>query len=219
MDDWTELKPHEQTVLFHTFYGGTWTKLSSLTLRFHPVVPALRDQLGARLRVQGFYWMNPRKVHSLRLLNFGVLALLLYIVQLTGLVSFSDSWLLSLISLAVSIFIVHRFGRRLTAKTRKGLRVYREIVGFREFLTSVDRDRLERLPADLFERCLPYAIALGVEHHWADAFCGVALGQPEWFNVNPALFNTERLARVIDLFSRSKGPMLPVQRRGLVTHG
>ncbi len=216
IEEWKDLKPHEQTVLFHTFYGGTWTKLSSLTFRFYSVVPALRVQIGSRLRLQGFYWMNPQKVHSLRLLNFGVLALILYIVQLTGVTSFSDSWLLSLISTAVSLYIVHRFGRRLTAKTRKGLRVYREIVGLREFLNSVDHDRLERLPADLFERCLPYAIALGVEHHWANAFSGVALGPPEWFATDPVLFNTVRLARVIDLFSRPKAENLPVQRRGAV---
>ncbi len=218
LNDWKDLKPHEQTVLFHTFYGGTWTKLSSLTLRFHSVVPALRTQLGARLRVQGFYWLDPQKAHALRMANFGVLALILYLVQLTGVFSFSDSWLLSLLSLAMSVYIVYRFGRRLTPKTRKGLRVYRDIVGFRDFLTSVDRDRLERMPADLFERCLPYAIALGVEHHWADAFCGVALGPPEWFSVDPTLFNTVRLARVIDLFSRAKAPILPVERRGVVTN-
>lgn len=217
MEEWKDLKPHEQTVLFHTFYGGTWTKLSSLTLRFHSVVPALRAQIGTRLRLQGFYWMDPQKTHSLRLFNFGVLALILYIVQLTAVFSFSDSWLLSLIAVALSALIVFLFGRRLTSKTRKGLRVYREIVGFRDFLTSVDHDRLERLPADLFERCLPYAIALGVEHHWANAFSGIALGPPEWFTSEPELFTTVRLAHIIDLFSRPKGPMLPVHPRGAVT--
>lgn len=214
LEEWKELKPHEQTVLFHTFYGGEWTKLSSLTLRFYSIVPALTAQLGTRLRLQGYYWTNPRKAHSLRLLNFAILAAILYLVQITGVFSFTDSWLLSLISVAVSALIVHLFGRRLTAKTLKGLRVYREILGLREFLDTVDRDRLDRLPADLFERCLPYAIALGVEHHWADAFCGVALGPPEWFSADPALFNTVRLARVIDRFSRPKVPMLPVQPRG-----
>ena len=214
MEDWKDLKPHEQTVLFHTFYGGDWTKLSSLTLRFHSVVPALRAQLGTRLGLQGFYWINPQNVHSLRLVNFGVLAFILYLVQITGLASFSDSWLLSAIAIALSALIVYNFGRRLTAKTRKGLRVYREILGLREFLGTVDGDRLERLPAELFERCLPYAIALGVEHHWANAFSGVALGPPEWFSADPELFNTVRLARVIDLFYRPPKQTLSVQPRG-----
>jgi len=214
MEEWKELQPHEQTVLFHTFYGGEWTKLSSLTLRFYTIVPALRAQIGTRLRLKGFYWIDPQKAPSLRLFNFGVLAAVLYLVQVAGIFSFADSWLLSLISVAASALIVHLLGRRLTAKTRKGMVAYREILGFHDFLNSVDRDRLERLPADLFERCLPYAIALGVEHHWADAFSGIALGSPEWFSADPAAFDTMHIARVIDLFYRPKNHLLSIAPRG-----
>jgi len=93
--------------------------------------------------------------------------------------------------------------------------IYREICGFREFLNTVEGDRLARLPADLFERCLPYAIALGVEHHWANAFSGVALGPPDWFDSEqPEGFTMARLARVLDLFSRQAAVTLTVAPRG-----
>ena len=117
----------------------------------------LRAQLCARLRLKGFYWVDPQKAPWLRLANVFVLFAILYVVQATGIFSFAESWLLSLISVAVSALIVHFLGRHLTAKTRKGVRAYRDIIGFREFLNSVERDRLERMPADLFERCLPHA--------------------------------------------------------------
>jgi hypothetical protein len=56
-----------------------------------------------------------------------------------------------------------------------------EIEGFRQFLTMVDGDRLQRADAPaktpaLFEKCLPYALALGVEQAWASQFEG-ALAQ------------------------------------------
>ena len=209
--EWKELRPHEQTVLFHTFYGGEWTKLSSLTLRFYSVVPALRAQLGASLRAKGYYWIDPQTAVWLRLFNVFVLFGLFYMLQATGLFSFASSWLLSLLSIAVSALIVHLLGRRLTAKTMKGMLAYREICGLREFLNTVDSDRLERIPAGLFERCLPYAIALGVEHHWANAFAGVGLGAPEWFSSEgPELFTTARLVHVIDLFTHPSPTALAV---------
>lgn len=215
MPEWNDLAPHEQTVLFHTFYGGQWTKLSSLALRFYAVIPALREDLQAALRAKGFYWLDAKKSHWLRLFNVAILAAILWMVQAIGLFSFADSWLLSVIAVGVSALIVHLLGRRLTVKTRKGMQVYREIVGFREFLDTVDRDRLERMPADLFERCLPYAMALGVEHHWADAFSGMALGPPDWFDSDrPEMFNTARLARVLDVFSRQTAMTLAVTPRG-----
>jgi hypothetical protein len=213
--EWNDLQPHEQTVLFHTFYGGEWTKLSSLTLRFYAVVPVIRLQLCARLRSRGFYWVDPEKAPLLRLFNVAVLCAILYAVQIAGLFWFADSWLLSVLAIGASALIVHLLGRHLTAKTLKGMRAYREIRGFRDFLNSVERDRLERLPADLFERCLPYAMALGVEHHWADAFSGMALGPPDWFNSDrPEVFNTARLARVLDLFSNQTRQTLTVKPRG-----
>jgi len=61
-------------------------------------------------------------------------------------------------------------------------------------------------------------MALGVEHHWADAFCGMALGPPDWFSTDrPELFNTARLARVLDLFSRQTSHAMLLQPRGFVT--
>jgi len=50
--------------------------------------------------------------------------------------------------------------------------------GFKMFLKAVDADRLRTMapPAktpQLFERFLPYALALGVEHAWAEQFSKV----------------------------------------------
>ena len=52
------------------------------------------------------------------------------------------------------------------------------IAGFKQYLSITERERLDRMqaPADslqLFERYLPYAIALGVENRWADRYTGL----------------------------------------------
>jgi uncharacterized membrane protein len=61
------------------------------------------------------------------------------------------------------------------APTRAGRKALDVIMGFREYLSVAEEDRLnlenppERTP-ELFERFLPYALALGVEQKWSEKF-------------------------------------------------
>jgi len=66
----------------------------------------------------------------------------------------------------------------LQAPSVEGRKVMDQIEGFREYLGVAEEDRLNALnPPDktpeLFERFLPYAIALDVENAWAQRFAGV----------------------------------------------
>jgi uncharacterized membrane protein YgcG len=66
----------------------------------------------------------------------------------------------------------------LQAPSVHGRRVMDQIDGFREYLGVAEEERLEYLhPPDktpeLFERFLPYAVALDVENTWAKRFAGV----------------------------------------------
>jgi len=68
--------------------------------------------------------------------------------------------------------------RWLQAPTVVGRKIMDQIEGFRLYLGTAEEDRLEALnPPDktpeLFERFLPYAIALDVENTWAKRFAGV----------------------------------------------
>jgi uncharacterized membrane protein YgcG len=66
----------------------------------------------------------------------------------------------------------------LQAPSVEGRKIMDQIEGFREYLGVAEEDRLNALnPPDktpeLFERFLPYAIALDVENAWAKRFAGV----------------------------------------------
>jgi uncharacterized membrane protein YgcG len=66
----------------------------------------------------------------------------------------------------------------MSAPTREGRAVLDRIAGFKQYLSVTERDRLDRMQApedtlQLFERYLPYAIALGVENRWADRYTGL----------------------------------------------
>jgi uncharacterized membrane protein YgcG len=80
-----------------------------------------------------------------------------------------------LAAIAVEIAV---FRRLLKAPTREGRRVMDALEGFRLYLRVGERERLnmltppERTP-ELFERYLPYALALDVENDWAAQFADV----------------------------------------------
>jgi len=66
----------------------------------------------------------------------------------------------------------------MAAPTREGRAVMDRIAGFERYLSVTEENRLEVLhppekTPELFERFLPYAIALGVENRWADRFSSV----------------------------------------------
>lgn len=70
------------------------------------------------------------------------------------------------------------FYHLLKAPTRLGRRMMDQIDGFADYLSVAEKDRMnfhnppERTP-ELFERFLPYALALGVEQAWSEQFSDV----------------------------------------------
>ena len=80
--------------------------------------------------------------------------------------------------LLLTVFIHILFHFLLKAPTHAGRSILDRIEGFKMFLGAVDGDRLNRVmppektPA-VFEKFLPYALALGVEQKWAENFSGV----------------------------------------------
>ncbi len=93
----------------------------------------------------------------------------------------------------VSIGITLVFYQLLKAVTPLGRKRLDEIEGFRVFLEAAEKDRLNYLNSpektpELFEKFLPYALALGVEQRWAEQFSRVlssaaAEGRsPDWYS-------------------------------------
>ena len=106
----------------------------------------------------------------------GLALLVLSVVLLSQAVPFSSwGWMLApLLALPV---VLSAFAW-MSAPTREGRAVMDRIAGFEQYLSITEEERLEAMhppekTPELFERFLPYAIALGVENRWADKFAGV----------------------------------------------
>ena len=89
----------------------------------------------------------------------------------------TGNWIPLAIPLVGLPFVISSFFW-MSAPTREGRAVLDRIAGFKQYLSITERDRLDRMQApkdslQLFERYLPYAIALGVENRWADRYTGL----------------------------------------------
>jgi len=99
------------------------------------------------------------------------------------------------------------FGSTLKSYTQEGRKLVDEVAGFKMYLSVTEKDRMNLLnPPDrtpeMFEKFLPFALALDVEQRWSEQFASVfsrmaAEGRPYapvwyygayWNPVNPAAF-------------------------------
>jgi len=181
--EWQGLEPHEEQVLNNIFPEVTAqeTSLSSLKDRFYLVLPSIRQQIMEALKSKGLYAVDPDSAKGLALVVVLVIVLPFLWLQMTGAIRLLNSPLVLVVGIALTALIIFLFGRKLAAKTVRGARTRVECLGFKEFMTRVDGDRIKRMPPDTFEKFLPYAMAFGVEHFWAKAFEGLITEPPSWY--------------------------------------
>jgi uncharacterized membrane protein YgcG len=92
--------------------------------------------------------------------------------------AFDSGWWLPIVLPLLAAPLVLSSFSWIAAPTAEGRRVLDHVAGFKQYLTITERERLDRMtqPKDtpeLFEKYLPYAIALAVENRWAERFEGV----------------------------------------------
>jgi uncharacterized membrane protein len=177
----TDLTPHERVMLENIFVSGNETRLSDLKNRFYAVIPIVRQDIMSALKSKGIYALDPESANGYSIAAGIAIAILVVAVQVMGWMNLFYSIPLVMGSVLVSAVIWWLFARQMTAKTVAGARTRIAVLGFQEFMNRVDADRIKRMPPDTFEKFLPYAMALGVEHHWAQAFDGIIKDPPSWY--------------------------------------
>ncbi|MFZ5426758.1 MAG: DUF2207 domain-containing protein [Thermodesulfobacteriota bacterium] len=99
--------------------------------------------------------------------------------EIAGLYLFGENTSpLALALLMASVTVCASFYHLLKAPTREGREVMDQIEGFKLYLAVAEEDRLNLLnppeeTPELFEKFLPYAMALGVEQQWGERFADV----------------------------------------------
>lgn len=205
----SDLAPHERVMLENVFGGGSEVRLSSLKNRFYTAVPVIRQDIMAQLKTKGIYLLDPESANGYSIAAAIGILIPFAIFQYLGWANFFNSIPLLILCVAISALIWWLFARVMTAKTLKGARTRVAVLGFQEFMNRVDAERLKVMPPTTFEKFLPYAMALGVEHHWAQAFAGIVKDPPSWYaapggyapgmGFNPIFFSSSMHSMATDM--------------------
>ena len=122
-------------------------------------------------------WQTPGKASSA--LGLTLFALPFFAGELFGLgiLAWSTS-IVFMVFFFVLIFVNILFYHLLKAPTALGRKVMDRIEGFKMYLSVAERDELKRMELteqtpELYEKYLPYALALDVEQQWSQRFADV----------------------------------------------
>lgn len=92
------------------------------------------------------------------------------------------------------------FNRYLRCWNNDGIRIEGKIKGFKEFLETAEKSRLESLVEEnptYFYDILPYAYVLNVSDKWIENFELISMAPPEWLRTNNS-FNSRTLNRFMN---------------------
>ena len=221
---WAQARPHEQAMLVALFDAGANpdVNLSDLQNHFYTNLPGIRDSIFDALMKDGYYLHRPDTVRQ-AYVGGGIVTAVLFIAggvwmsQQTGVPQLT--WTIAGV---LSGIVICGFGWFMPARTLSGWRTLEKLLGFEEFLGRVQKDQIERLEKspELFEKYLPYAMALHVEKKWVQAFSGIALQPPQWYQAPygssfvPYLFVSE-----LNLMSMQTGSVLASSPRSSGSFG
>ncbi|MFA5829322.1 MAG: DUF2207 domain-containing protein [Candidatus Gracilibacteria bacterium] len=188
-----KVQEHEKAVLRAIFDAsnnskGAKVKLSTLANKFYMFIPGIKKNIYELTVSKGYFPVNPDNVRKIYLgVGIGLIVLGFF-----SFMYFSNGGSVSVpIGLVLSGLIIIIFSNFMPIKTKKGVEIYYKIKGLKEFINTAEADRLKfQEKENLFEKLLPYAMALGIAEKWSKAFEGIYKNPPSWYqSSNPNFMN------------------------------
>lgn len=153
-------------------------------------IKEIKKDISQKLTENGYYKHSPKSVR-------GWFYVIGFMIGFIPIVVFQT--VLAMISSLVTVIIVVSFGHHMVRKTKKGAVLEENILGFKEYLSVAEKDRIkfenapEKKPKT-FEKFLPYVIAFEVEQEWGQIFDDIYEGQPSWYHGTAGTYSATALA-------------------------
>ena len=171
----------ERTLFDGIFATGDTVKLSDLKNVLYITMNKAKKELEEEINQDDFYVKNSRGLKVF----FCFIGILIFAFGIINVVSDWQEKLWLGIGLMASGIIIFVFGLFMTKKTKKGTALFQKLLGFKEFLTSVEKDRLQEFlkqDQNYFDKVLPYAIVFDIADTWKDKLAGLDIPPPNWYS-------------------------------------
>ena len=185
-NEWTALKPHEQALLDGIFDEGgvdERVKMSDLHNVFYRSLPVIKNNIFGALLDRGYYRHRPDTTRA----TYIAIGLVFGFLAITGGSALGANLGMAgapfIIAGVLSAAVICGFGWFMPCRTVTGSRALEGVLGFEDFLAHVESDRFNRMikTPEMFEKFLPFAMALGVEKNWSKAFANIYTQPPQWY--------------------------------------
>jgi len=179
----------EKTLFNGIFASGKVVALNSLKDVLYTTMAKAKTQLESEVDRSAYYVKNSRGLSvvfsflSVGLVAFGIFNLVK---------NWGDPYWFPVAFIASGTIMIC-FGIFMTKKTSKGNELYQQLAGFKEFIKSVEQDRLAQFLKEdqhYFDKVLPFAIVFNVADTWKDKLKGLDVPPPNWYVGNYQSFNT-----------------------------
>lgn len=187
----------ERTLFNGIFETGDTVQLSDLKDVLYKTMNKAKEQLQSEIRKDDYYVKGSSCLVSV----FVFLSIAFIAYGISVLIGVMQGYTWFGISLIASGVIVLLFGLFMRKKTKKGTELYQKLLGFKEFIKSVEKDRLAQFLKEdehYFDKVLPYAIVFGVADTWKDKLKGLDIPPPQWYVGNYTTFSTMNFMNSLD---------------------
>ena len=198
-----DLKGYEKKIYDAVFSSKSKeVSLDYLKDVFYKSLPGIKSKLYSRVVRLSLFQNNPDNIRKdifhigcaisfISSISFIIIAILI-----------GSPWYFLIILASFELMIFARF---MPKKTKKGVEVYEQVLGYKMFLKATEQDRLKTLYSpkdykDVFQKHLPYAIVMGVEESWIEHFDGLFKGKLDWYKSSGA-FNLNALSSGLNTFN------------------
>lgn len=180
------------------------SELEKSKTTFQSVISTIQKELEASMFARDYFDVKAKKTIKIA----GAVLFVCILVAALGNQMFGGLiFFVGILGVMISIVVMSVKNNQLSAK---GVATLAQILGFKEFLSMTETDRLRLLNApdlkpEVFEKWLAYAMVLGVENKWAAKFADLYVTNPTWYEngVSSTGFNSVSFAQQMSLFGTS----------------
>lgn len=176
------------------FKNRTTVTPADLENHFYMYVNDIRANLNSRESRSRIY--NPKSL-TMKIISFILIAVCFFagmfvLFSAVGVgLHFDRNMLIALVFIIVFTVAAVIIACFMLQRTEKGNELMGKLMGFREFLETAEKEKLEALVEEnptYFYDILPYTYALGVSDKWMKKFETIAMEPPTWYSGN-TMFN------------------------------
>ena len=176
------LEQFETDTLSGLFESGSIVKEEDLKDKFYTHLPIISRHIKELVLGKEFWDGDPASVKR-KYFYIGVLLLLLMIPVYFARSWFDLGYLIAFMpALGISGIVMMIIGHYMPRRTEKGVQMHSYIMGFKDYLSTAEKEEMKFMTPENFQQNLPYAMVLGVTQQWAEKFKDIYTSPPDWYH-------------------------------------